>query len=105
MSEPRGHHGQICHHVGVEEKGLERAEGIADPVAPFDNLLISSLGVDVPLPGVLEGANLGTGLRAVLLRKQDVIVLARVERRVKIDQVDRLVFHVSAEDVEVVAVI
>ena len=57
------------------------------------------------MPSVLERLNLRVGLRAVLLGEQDVVVGVGVERRVEVDQVDRLILDVAAEDVEVVAVV
>lgn len=49
--------------------------------------------------------NVGHHMRAVLLRKQNVIVLARVEWRVEVDEVNRLSPDVSLEDFEIVAVV
>jgi hypothetical protein len=49
--------------------------------------------------------NLGTGLRAVFFGEEDVVVLAGVEGRVEVDEVNRLVGDVALEDFEVVAVI
>ena len=49
--------------------------------------------------------NLGAGLRAVFFGEEDVVVLAGVEGRVEVDEVDRLVLDVELEDFEVVAVI
>jgi hypothetical protein len=48
---------------------------------------------------------LGAGLRAVPLREQNVIVLPRIERRVKVDKIDRLVLDVTLENLVVVAVV
>ena len=58
-----------------------------------------------PFPGVLEGHDLGGGAGAVLFGEEDVVVLAAIEGRVEVDEVDRFVFDVAAEDVEVVAVV
>ena len=44
-------------------------------------------------------------MRTVFLGEEDVVVLSRVERRVEIDQIDRLVLHIALEDFVVVAVI
>jgi hypothetical protein len=44
-------------------------------------------------------------LRAVLLGEEDVVVLAGVEGRVEIDEIDGLVLHITLEDFEIVAVI
>jgi hypothetical protein len=49
--------------------------------------------------------NLGAGLRAVLLGEKYVVVLTRVERRIKIDEVNRLILQISLKDFEIVAVI
>jgi hypothetical protein len=49
--------------------------------------------------------NLRAGLGAVFLGEENVVVLAGVERRVEIDQIDALVFDVAAENFEIVAVI
>jgi hypothetical protein len=49
--------------------------------------------------------NLGAGLRAVLLGEEDVVVLAGVEGRVEIDEIDRLVLHITLEDFKIVTVI
>jgi hypothetical protein len=95
----------VGHHVGVEEKCFEGAEGVGDAAALLDDLLVGALGVDVPLPGVFKGVNLGTGLGAVFFREEDVVVLAGVEGRVEIDKIDGLVLDVELEDFEVVAVI
>lgn len=57
----------------------------------------------VPFPGVFEGRDLGGGLGAVLFFEEDVVVLTAVEGRVEVDEVDRFVFEVAVEDVEVVS--
>ena len=49
--------------------------------------------------------DLGAGLGAVFLGEEDVVVLAGVEGRVEIDEIDRLVLDVALEDFEVVAVV
>jgi hypothetical protein len=105
FDEARGHHGEIGHHIGAVEVGLEGAEGVGHAATLLDDLFQSALRFDVPLPGVLEGVNLGAGLGAVLLGEEDVVVLAGVEGRVKIDEVHRLVLYVALEDFEVIAVI
>jgi hypothetical protein len=40
-----------------------------------------------------------------LLLEKDVVILVALERRVKVDEIDRLVPHIAAEHVEVVAVV
>ena len=105
LHRPWGHHGEIGHHVGAAEECAEGAQGIGDAAALLDDLLVGALGVDVPLPCVLEGVNLGAGLRAVFLGEEDIVVLAGVEGRVEIDEIDRLVLHITLEDFKIVTVI
>ena len=57
------------------------------------------------VPGVLKGHDLRGGAGAVALGEEDVVVLAAVEGRVEIDEVDGLVLDVLAQDDEVVAVV
>ena len=71
----------------------------------LDQFLVGALGFLVPLPGVLEGLDLGTGAGAVLFGEEDVVVLAGVEGRVEVDEVHGLVLDVAAEDVKVIAVV
>ena len=70
----------------------------------FDDLLVGERGLLVPLPCVLEGGDLGGGAGAVFLGEEDVVVLAGVEGRIEVDEVDGLDGDVVAEDGEVVAV-
>jgi hypothetical protein len=84
---------------------VEGAHGVGDAASALDDEFEGALGVDVPLPGVFEGVNLGAGLRAVFFGEEDVVVLPRVEGRVEIDEVDGLVLDVALEDFVVVAVV
>jgi hypothetical protein len=89
----------------VAEEGAEGAHGVGDAAAALDDFLVGGLGVHVPLPGIFEGHDLGAGAGAVFFGEEDVVVLAAVEGRVEVDEVDGLVLNVLAEDSEVVAVI
>jgi hypothetical protein len=87
-----------------------RAYGLArraprDAAAALDDFLEGGFGIHVPFPGVFESHDLGTGAGAVFFGEEDVVVLAAVEGRVEVDEVDGLVLDVLAEDGEVVAVI
>jgi len=68
-------------------------------------VFIGSLRIDVPLPRVLERVNLRARLRAILLRKQNVVILARIERRIEVDEIDALILDIALKNVVVVAVI
>ena len=67
------------------------------------DILIGALGIEVPVPGVLEGGDLGSGLLAAFFLEEDVVVGVGVEGRVEVDEVNGGVGDVVAEDVEVVA--
>jgi hypothetical protein len=71
----------------------------------LDDLFVGAGGFFVPLPGVLEGGDLGGGAAAVFFGEEDVVVLAGVEGRVEVDEVYGCVGDVFAQDLEVVAVV
>jgi hypothetical protein len=48
---------------------------------------------------------LSSSTGAILLRKEDVVILTAVEGRVEIDEVYRLVADVATKNIEVVAII
>jgi hypothetical protein len=66
---------------------------------------VLGLGIRSPVPGVLEGEQLGVALAPRLVLEDDVVVPVRVEWRVQVDEVNRLVRYVAPENVEVVAVV
>src|ERR1035441_7083521 len=95
---------KICQvNVAVAEEGAEGTHGVGDASAALYDFFIGALGVDVPLPRVFESRDLGAGAGAVFFGEEDVVVLAAVEGRVEVDEVDGLVLDVFAEDAEVVA--
>ncbi len=105
FDQARGHHGEVGHHVRCAEEGFESAHGVGDATSALYDFFVGALGVHVPLPGVFEGHDLRGGAGAVALGEEDVVVLAAVEGRVEVDEVDGLVLDVLAEDGEVVAVV
>ena len=94
----RRHHRQIREHVGVAEKRPELLHRLRDAPSRFNDFLIRSRRVLVPRPGVLERLDLGSGLRAIF-RGQDVVGSVRIERRIEVDEIDRLVGDVPPEHV------
>jgi hypothetical protein len=54
---------------------------------------------------VLESLDLGVGLRPIFFGEEDVVVGVGVERGIEVDQIDRFILDVSAEDVEVVPIV
>jgi hypothetical protein len=79
--------------------------GVGYATALLDDLFVGAGGFFVPLPGVLEGGDLGGGAATILFGEEDIVVLAGVEGRVEVDEVDGLVGDVVAQDLEVVAVV
>ena len=74
------------------------------PCIEYDVFLICSGRPFVPSPGVLERLDLRRRLRPVAFGEQHVVVGVRVERRIEVDEIDRLVGDVPPENVQVVAV-
>jgi len=105
FDEARGHRGEVGHHVVATQKGVEGLYHVGNFAGPLGHGVVGFLGLDVPMPGVLKGANLAGGVGAVLFMEEGVVVLGGVEGRVEINQVNRLVLDVTLENFEVVAVI
>ena len=70
-----------------------------------DYLVVGMRGRLAPVPGVLEGLDLGVADGSGLFAEEDVVGGLGVEGRVEVDEVDRVVRDVVAEDLEVVAVV
>src|SRR5947209_5517644 len=102
--------------------GAAPAEGIEDKVAFIRTGLDDAFEKGLRLLGlipepfgceIMHGADVrpyilqrNTGLLiGVALGEEHVVVLAAIERRVEVDQVDRLVLDVLAQDRDVIAVI
>ncbi len=83
---------------GVVEVQTDGAGGLDHPVKRLARR-------PVPSPRVLKRLDLSGRPRAVPLRKQQVVILIALERRIEIDQIHRLVLHVPPQHVEVVAVV
>ena len=57
------------------------------------------------MPSVFERRDLRFAVAARLVPKQHVVVSVGIERRVEIDQIDRLILDVVAKDLQIVAVV
>src|SRR6185312_5332861 len=86
----------LGHHVVAAEKGVEGLHHVGDLAGLFSDGVLAFPGLDVPLPGVLEGVNPADGSAAVLFLNEGVVVLRGVEGRIEING---LVFEVATEDV------
>ena len=98
------HHGEVGHHVVLAEERAHRLYEVRELPRPVGHdILVGVLGLHAPVPGVVEGVNLGGGALAARLLEQDVVGGVGVEGRVEVDEVDALVRDVFPEDAEVVA--
>ena len=83
-----GHHGEVGHHVVLAQKGAEGLHQVGDLPGPQgDRVSVGAFGLLAPLPGVLEGADLGGGLRRRSFRGRGRCSAGvGVEGRVEVDR-------------------
>ncbi len=62
--------GEVGHHVIAAQKGVKRLHHVGDLAGLLGDGVVGLLGLDVPMPGVLEGVNLAGGGGAVLFLKK-----------------------------------
>ena len=70
FDEARGHHGEVGHHVGVEEEGFEGAEGVGDAAALLDDVLVGALGVECSTPMCPRRRESGSWIGSRLFRRR-----------------------------------
>ena len=100
----RRHHREVGHHVIPAKEREHRLEEIRQLLRPVGHdLTVGALGLLVPMPGVVEGMNLGGGPFAARLLEQNVVRGVGVERRVEVDEIDALIRDVLPQDVQVIA--
>lgn len=98
------HHGEVGKHVVLAQlhsEGLHRSGKVG--VRPLYDGLIGFGGLLVPMPGVCEDLYLSAGLGSILLFEENVVILIALERRIQVNQVDRLIRDVVAENFKIVA--
>ena len=92
FGEALGHHREVGHHVVLAEEVSHGLEQFAELVGSLgDDFLVGALGLEGPVPGVVEGGDLGGGFLAGAFFEEDVVGGVGVEGRVEVDQVDGLV--------------
>ena len=74
-------------------------------MAAFHDRLERPGGCAIPNPRVFESANLSGRSGFAALFEQDIVVLIAVKWRIEINEIDALVLHIAAQDVEVIAVV
>ena len=83
------------------EEGAHSLEQVGQSLGGIGHdVLVGQAGLPDPVPGVLEGGNLGRGLLAALFLEEDVVVCVGVEGRIEIDEVNAFVGDVIAQDVQ-----
>src|SRR5579863_119920 len=100
------HHDQIGHHLVTADKVMESFNHLCHVIGCLcDQFLKCVLSGLIPMPGVLEGGDLGFAIGAALIFEEDIVIAIRVERRVQIDQVYALGGDVFTQDVEIVSIV
>lgn len=56
------------------------------------------------MPGIFKRFDLRLALAAMFILKQDVIISIGIKRRIEVDEINTLVRHVLAQDIQVIAV-
>ncbi len=62
-----------------------------------------ALGLFAPMPGVLKGGDLRVGLVSLRRFEKHGIIALRIERRIEINEIDRFIRNVFAENIEIIA--
>ena len=90
LRQARRHHAQVGHHVVLAQEGPQGPEQLRQPraVTPH-HVVVGRRRLLPPLPGVLEGGDLGRGLLPALFGEEDVVGGVGVEGRVQVNQVNR----------------
>jgi hypothetical protein len=101
----RGHHHEIGQHVAFAEEGPERLKAISHAPARHHDLRKDGFAFLIPCPGVRESLNLTCGLAPVFFREKNVVICVGVERRVQVNEVNRLVFDMPAHHIQIIAVV
>ena len=112
LDEANGHLDEVGHHLVLADPGSQCRDDRADLVRNaalvagcVSQESVRRLGARAPVPRVFEGEQLSVALAPRLILEDDVVVAVRVERRIEIDEVDRRIFNVPPEDVEVIPVV
>ena len=71
----------------------------------MNDLVELAFGLFAPVPAIFEGGYRCVAVVALGGFEEEVVIALGVEGRVEIDEVNRLVLDVLAQDVEVVAVV
>jgi hypothetical protein len=104
--QPLGHHHQVGHHVVAAHKLAHRLDQRGHVVRRVElDILVRLNGSLVPRPRIGKRLDLGGAFVAALLLEQHVVVAVAVERRIEVDEVDRIAGDLVAQDMQVIAVI
>lgn len=101
-----GHHDEIGRHLVCADELVERFDHAADLVGlVYQFVVCRRRAAGVPVPRVFERRDLRFAVAARFVAEQYVVIPIAVERRIKIDQIDRLVLDVVPQDLQIIAVV
>jgi len=104
FEEAVGHHGEIGHHVVLLQELSQGEHHLGHVgIVAVEEFVELALGLLAPMPGVLEGGNLRVGFVSLRRFEEHGIIALGIKRRVEINEVDRFIRNVLAENIEVVA--
>jgi len=96
-----GHPYEMRHHVISAEESQQCLDQVCELAgAAGYNFPLHGLGVNTPLPGVLEGGDLRGGFLAAFFLEKHVLVCVGIEGRVEVDEIDTFVRDVLAQNVQ-----
>lgn len=88
LNQAGGHHHQVGHYLVLADELAEGGDHGGDlGIGSGDELVINLFDGRAPVPGVVEGGNLGIGGGAGFVFEKDVIGAVGIEGRIQIDQV------------------
>lgn len=100
------HHAQISHHGIFADGRFHRLhQHMQLVVAALRNVHQRVVRTRPPLPGVVKGFDAGVGASARCALEQHIIGGVGIEGRVQIDKIDRLVLHMRAQHIQIVAIV
>ena len=106
FDQPVTHHGEVGHHVVLAQEFAQREHhvGHVGAATGFDFMKLPACLL-APMPGILKCGDLRVALHALGRFEQQVVVALGIERRIEINQIDRFIRNVIAQNIEVIAVV
>src|SRR5690242_6559952 len=87
LTQSRGHHGEVRHHVAVAQEFAERTDHITESAALFFKLITHRLCLLTPDPRVSKNSLLCRRPPSAAFLEKHAVILLAVERRIEVDEV------------------